>query len=161
MFFIKKVGFGALFYALGYVIEAFVSGILGYIGPGYHWFSLTVVAAVLFFAARPLRTAKLKKEHKGDDSPEKAIFNGEIKGKLQYVLKTDDLKLEFILSFVASLVMVLTPIFKTARAIGFVSFSVNWGMFFAMFIIVPILFFVLDILNWVLAYDGAYKRKEF
>lgn len=164
MFFIKKVGFGVLFYLIGYIIEGMVSGLLGYTGNGYHYLSLTVVSVVLFFVARTLRTAKLKKNHKGDDSPEKAIFNSDLKSKLLYVIKTDDFKLESALSFLVAPIMIFGPLLSLSFTYGLQSVFTEGKPYFLILvwmIIIPCFIAVLNAIAWVMAYNGAYKRKEF
>ena len=164
MFFVKKVGFGILFYLIGYIIEGMVSGLLGYTGIGYNYISLTVASVVLFFVARTLRTAKLKKEHKGDDSPEKAIFNGDLKSKIKYVLKTDDFKLEFILSFIVAPVMIFAPLLSLSFTYGLQAVfteEIPYMLILVWMIIIPCYIAVLNVIAWVQSYNGAYKRKEF
>ena len=164
MFFVKKVGFGALFCFVGYIIDGMVSGLIGYNGIGYHYLSLTVVSVVLFFMARTLRTAKLKKEHKGDDSPEQAIFNSDLKSKIKYVIKTADFKLEFILSFLVAPAMIFIPLLKLSFTYGLQSVFTDetpYMLILVWMIIIPCFIAVLNAIAWVMAYNGAYKRKEF
>ncbi len=167
MNFFKKIGMTALFYALGYIINAnmnylFAPGGMSYIG--YSVPSIIVISVVLVAGGRMLRGERLKKNHKGDESEEKAIFNGNLKGKLLYVLKTKEFKLEFIISIVVSFIIVISPVMSYAYLYSFpVIFSTASSVFLVILglLVTPFYISVLNALTWVMAYNKAYKRKAY
>jgi hypothetical protein len=167
MNFFKKIGMAILFYALGFIINAnmnylFASGGMSYIG--YSIPSIIVMTVVLVAGGRMLRGERLKKNHKGDESDEKTIFNGDLKGKYSYVTKTKEFKLECILSIVFGFIAVLSPVFEYAYLYSFpVLFSSAGNVFLVLFglLITPIYISAVNAFTWVAAYNKAYKRKAY
>ena len=167
MNFFRKIGMTVIFYVLGYIINAnmnylFAPGGMSYIG--YSIPSIIVASVVLVAGAIYLRGDKLKKNHKGDDSEEKTVFNGDLKGKCRYIVNTKEFKLEFIISIVVSIILIATPVFQYAYFYSFpVLFSnaVNAVLVILALLITPFYITALDLLAWVRAYNKAYKRKAY
>lgn len=167
MNFFRKIGMTALFYVLGYIINAnmnylFAPGGMSYIG--YSIPSIIVASVVLVAGAIYLRGDKLKKNHKGDDSEEKTIFNGDLKGKCRYIVNTKEFKLEFIISIVVSIILVATPVMQAAYLYSFpVIFAdgANVALLIFALLLTPIYITALNLLAWVKAYNKAYKRKAY
>lgn len=167
MNFFRKIGMTALFYVLGYIINAnmnylFAPGGMSYIG--YSIPSIIVASVVLVAGAIYLRGDKLKKNHKGDDSEEKTIFNGDLKGKCRYIVNTKEFKLEFIISIVVSIILVAIPVMQAAYLYSFpVIFSdgANVALVIFALLLTPFYITALNLLAWVRAYNKAYKRKAY
>ncbi len=167
MNFFKKITAAVIFYALGYIINAnmnylFAPGGMSYIG--YLFPSVILISVILVASARFLRADKLKKNHKGDESDEKRIFNGDLKGKCLYILKTKEFKLEFIISIVVSIIVILSPIMQFAFTYGFPSLILSGSdivMLIGCILVLPFYISALNILAWVMAYNKAYKRKAY
>ena len=167
MNFFKKIGAAIIFYALGYIINAnmnylFAPGGMHYIG--YLFPSVIVISVILVASARFLRADKLKKNHLGDDSDEKKIFNSDLKSKCRYILKTKEYKFEFIIGIVISIIAILSPIMQFGFTYGFP--AMQWGSSdIAMLIIsligLPFYIAALNLLAWVMAYNKTYKRKAY
>ncbi len=167
MFLIKKVGMAIVYYILGYIINTnanyiFASG--GILSNAVTIPSIIINTVVLCAISRYLRIGKLKKNHKGDDSPEKAIFNGETKGKLTYIVKTHDFKLEAILSFILAVWAIMSTLFAAAFQVGFpaiFSNPANIALLIGWIIIVPVYISAINLFTWLMAYNRVYKRREF
>ncbi len=167
MNFFRKITAAVIFYALGFIINAnmnylFASGGMSYIG--YTFPSVIVISIVLVASARFLRSDKLKKNHKGDESEEKKIFNGDFKGKCLYILNTKEFKLEFIISIVVSFIVIFSPIMQLAFLYGFpavFSSGSSVVMIIVCLLVLPFYISALNILAWVMAYNKAYKRKAY
>ena len=167
MNFFKKIGMAILFYALGFIINAnmnylFASGGMSYIG--YSIPSIIVMTVVLVAGGRMLRGERLKKNHLGDDSDEKAIFNGELKGKYLYVVKTKEFKLECVISVVIGFIAIFSPVFEYAYHYSFpVLFANGTNIALIIFglLLTPVYISALNAFTWVMAYNKAYKRKAY
>lgn len=167
MNFFKKIGAAVIFYALGYIINAnmnylFAPGGMSYIG--YLFPSVIVISLVLVAGAIYLRADKLKKNHKGDESDEKRIFNGDLKGKCLFIVKTKEFKLEFIIGTVISLIAIFSPVMQFGFTYGFPAMVWN-GSDIALLVIsilvLPFYISALNLLAWVMAYNKTYKRKAY
>ena len=167
MNFFKKIGMAILFYALGFIINAnmnylFASGGMSYIG--YSIPSIIVMTVVLVAGGRMLRGERLKKNHKGDESDEKRIFNGDLKGKCLFIVKTKEFKLEFIIGTVISLIAIFSPVMQFGFTYGFPAMIWN-GSDIALLVIsilaLPFYISALNLLAWVMAYNKTYKRKAY
>lgn len=167
MFLVKKVGMAIVYYILAQFINTnanyiFASG--GILSNAITIPSIIITTVILCAISRYLRIGKLKKNHKGDDSPEKAIFNGETKGKLLYIIKTHDFRLEAILTTIAAIWAILSILFSAAFQVGFptiFSNSANVALLIGWIIIVPIYVSAVNIFCWLMAYNRVYKRREF
>ncbi len=167
MFLIKKVGMAIVYYILGYIINTnanyiFASG--GILSNAVTIPSIIINTVVLCAISRYLRIGKLKKNHKGDDSDEKAIFNGETKGKLTYIVKTHDFRLEAILSVIVAVFSIGSILLNTALAVGFpaiFSNSANIVLLVAWVIFMPVYISAVNLFTWLMAYNRVYKRREF
>ena len=167
MNFFRKIGAAVIFYALGYIINAnmnylFAPGGMSYIG--YLFPSVIVISLVLVAGAIYLRADKLKKNHKGDESNEKRIFNGDLKGKCLFIVKTKEFKLEFIIGTVISLIAIFSPVMQFGFTYGFPAMIWN-GSDIALLVIsilvLPFYISALNLLAWVMAYNKTYKRKAY
>lgn len=167
MFLLKKFGMAVVYFILASVINTnanyiFASG--GILSNAITIPSIILCTVILFAISRYLRIGKLKKNHKGDDSPEKAIFNGETKEKLLYIAKTPDFKLEAVLAFIFSVYEILRILFAAAFQVGFpaiFSNTANIALLIGWILIVPVYFSAMNLFCWLAAYNGVYKRKEF
>jgi hypothetical protein len=167
MEFFKKIGMTVVYYIIGFIIDAnvnylFAPGGMSYVG--YTIPSIILVSFLLVIISRTLRAERLKKNHKGDDSPEKAIFNGELKGKLQYIVKSKEFKLEFIISIVIGVITIMSPIMTMSFAYGLRAvFAIpSTTVILVLWILLaPFYISALNLCSWLQAYNKAYKRKEF
>ena len=168
MFLVRKVGMAVIYYILAYIINTntnyiFASG--GILSNTITLPSIILCTVVLFSISRYLRIGKLKKNHKGDDSPEKALFNStETKQKLLYIAKTSDFKLEAVLSALAAIWAIMSILFSTALQVGFPAIfanSANIVLIIGWIIIVPIYASAVNLFCWLAAYNRVYKRREF
>lgn len=167
MNFFKKIGAAVIFYALGYIINAnmnylFAPGGMSYIG--YLFPSVIVISVILVASARFLRADKLKKNHKGDESDEKRIFNGDFKSKCLYILKTKEFKLEFIIGTVISLIAIFSPIMQFGFTYGFPAMiwsGSDIALLVISILVLPFYISALNLLAWVMAYNKTYKRKAY
>lgn len=167
MFLLKKVGMAVIYYIIGYVINTnanyiFASG--GILSNAITIPSIIIVSVVLCAVSRYLRIGRLKKNHKGDDSDEKAIFNGEVKGKLLYILKTEDFKLEAVLSVIVGIVSIGSPLLKTGYAVGLPTLFANPAnvvLLICWILLMPVLISAVNLLSWYMAYNRVYKKREF
>jgi hypothetical protein len=167
MNFFKKIGAAVIFYALGYIINAnmnylFAPGGMSYIG--YLFPSVIVISVILVASARFLRADKLKKNHKGDESDEKKIFNGDLKGKCLFIVKTKEFKLEFIIGSVISLIAIFSPIMQFGFTYGFPAMiwsGSDIALLVISILVLPFYISALNLLAWVMAYNKTYKRKAY
>lgn len=167
MNFFKKIGAAVIFYALGYIINAnmnylFAPGGMSYIG--YLFPSVIVISLVLVAGAIYLRADKLKKNHKGDESDEKRIFNGDLKGKCLFIAKTKEFKLEFIIGTVISLIAIFSPVMQFGFTYGFPAMIWNGSdiaLLVVSILVLPFYISALNLLAWVMAYNKTYKRKAY
>ena len=160
----KKILMAVVFCLIGLIINTFLETLLGYNGTGYTILSIIVVGAVLCASARHLRVGKLKANHKGNESTEKAVFNSDIKSKIKFVIGTSDFKAEAVIFFIVSLILILIPYFRSAFVYGFdavfsnvtnILYLIGW------MIILPLYMAILDIIAWISAYNRCYKRREY
>lgn len=164
MFLVKKVGFGALYFLIGHIINSLFETIVSFYGMGYTVGGVIIVSATICWVSRTLRIEFLKKNHKGDDSPEKSIFNGDLKGKLGYIVKTKDFKLEFVLNFIAAFIAIMIPVMRFCFAIGGATVFATAApavMIILWTLLMPIYMTILNAFTWLSAYNRVYKRREF
>lgn len=167
MEFFKKIGMAVVYYIIGFIINAntnyiFAPGGMSYVG--YTVPSIILVSVVLVAVSRYLRIGRLKKNHKGDASDEKTVFNGELKGKLNYIVKSKEFKLEFIISAVVAVITIMSPLLQTSYAYGLqavFSNSANVVLLVVWVLVMPFYISALNLWSWVMAYNRVYKRKEF
>lgn len=167
MFLLKKVGMAIVYYILADIINTnanyiFAAG--GILSNAITIPGIIICSVVLCAVSRYLRIGKLKKNHKGDDSPEKAIFNGEIKEKLLYILKTDDFKLEAVLAFISAVWYIVSVLISTAFQIGFpaiFSNGANIALLVLWILLAPVYISAVNLFTWLMAYNRVYKRREY
>lgn len=164
---IKKTGMGIVYFFIGSIVNYFAT-LFGFGnrngGNGYTFTSILIIGIAISAVSYYLRTGKLKKEHKGDESKEKAVFNSSLKEKIKFVAGTSDFKIETVLHFIIAATTLLIPLVQTATAYG-LSFgyiiSSNLLMTILWMILVPMFMAVMNIITWIKAYNKCYKRKEF
>jgi len=167
MFLLKKVGMAVIYYVIGYIINTnanyiFASG--GILSNAITLPSIIITTVVLCAISRYLRIGSLKKNHKGDDSPEKAIFNGDAKGKILYIVKTHDFRLEAVLSGIVALISIGSTLINTAFQIGFPAIfanSANVVLLVCWILLMPIYISAFNLFTWYMAYNRVYKRREY
>ena len=164
MFLVKKVGFGALYFLIGHIINSLYETIVSYYGMGYTLGGILIVSATLCAVSRVLRIEFLKKNHKGDESDEKKIFNGELKDKLEYIVKTKDFKLEFWLNFIAAFIAIMIPVMRASLALGGATVFATASPLVTIILwtlLMPIYMTILNAFTWLMAYNRVYKRREY
>ena len=156
-----------VYYIIGYIINAntnyiFAPGGMSYVG--YTIPSIIIISVVLVAISRYLRIGRLKKNHKGDESEEKRIFNSALKDKLTFIVKGKEFKLEFIISVVIGIITIASPIMQAAFAYGFPALfanSANIILLVLWILLMPFYISALNLWSWLMAYNKTYKRKEF
>ncbi len=163
---LKKIGMGLIYYLIGTLFST-VFDMFG-ITLGRSYFSAFIHAvalgAIICAISRYLRIAKLKKEHKGDQSQEKVIFNGDLKAKVKYILGTVDFKIEAALCFIATFLIFVVRLLKLVAPLGYANvFSdpINILLLVAVMTVIPAFMLLVDMYAWVMAYNRCYKRREY
>lgn len=163
----KKLGMSIVYFLIGMIVNWLASmiGLGGNSGGnGYTVSSLMLIGIVLCAVSSYLRDGKLRKEHKGDESKEKAVFNSTLKNKLGFIMSTSDFKIETVIHIIISVILILIPVLQTAFAWGFsalFSNPTNIVISILGIVIFPICMAVFNIISWLIAYSKCYKRKEF
>lgn len=163
----NKIGMCIVYFAIGRIVY-WITGILGFGningGNGYTYSQILIIGIVICACSYYLRDGKLRKEHKGDDSVEKSIFNSSLKEKIFFILKTSDFKIETIIHVIVSLVIIMIPLIESAIAYSFSAvFAIKSTiiMLVLWMIFMPIYMTILNVISWLMAYNKCYKRKEF
>lgn len=163
---LKKIGMCAIYFLIGRIVY-WLTGVIGFGnnngGNGYTYSQVIIIGVVLCAISYYLRDGKLRKEHKGDESKEKAIFNSSLREKIQFIVTTKDFKIETIFHVIAAFITVMIPLTESAIAYSFAAvFAVKSTIITIILwmIFVPIFMVVLNIASWLLAYNKCYKRKE-
>lgn len=160
----KKILMTAIYCLIGHIINSLLDTLFGYNGNGYTIWSVLIVGAVICASSRHIRVGKLKSEHKGDGSTEKAVFNSNVKSKIRFIIGTPDFKAEMVIFVILSFVLILIPYLGTSFAYGFdavFSNSTNIIYLIAWMILMPLYMAALDVFAWLSAYNRCYKRREF
>lgn len=164
---IKKLLISVAYFILGIIVN-FLAAMLGLGNPnggnGYTVPALLLVGIALCAISIYQREAKLRREHKGDESLEKKVFNSSVKEKLHFIITTKDFKIETVIHIVFSIVLIIIPFIQSVSARGFSAvFSQTFNVIILIvgLIAFPICMMFFNILSWFVAYNKCYKRKEF
>ncbi len=164
---IKKLGMCSVYFFVGYVVNYFATMFgLGNRngGNGYAPIPIILMGAAICWISYYLRVGKLKKEHKGDESAEKRIFNSDLKSKIKYVINTSDFKIESVIHVFVAIIAIMIPLIPFASYYGFSAIFSNPRNIIIVvlwIIIVPIYMAFVNATSWILAYNKCYSRKEF
>lgn len=158
----KKIGMAILYYFIATLFSTLFDMFGFYVARGVFFALVQIIGlgTILCSISRYLRIAKLKKEHKGDESEEKRIFNSDIKSKIKFIVKSADFKIEAVLFVLASLIIFVNPALGGAVIIGF-SGTAYAIMFIISVILSAVYMSLLDITAWIMAYNRCYKRREY
>ncbi len=161
--FIKKVGMTIVYFGVGFIFDYLLGMLgLGAVNGFYSLASIIVIGVVICGISGYLRDGKLRKEHKGDESEEKRVFNSTVKDKVSFIVKTPDFKSELVLIIISAVILIVMPILVGAAAYGAEFFGPGTVVLIVLWMIfMPLYMIVLNIIAWYRAYNKCYKRKEF
>ncbi len=162
----KKIGMGIIYYIIATLFSTVFDMFGIIVSRGFFFAVLQALALgiIILAISRYLRIAKLKKEHKGDESEEKKIFNSDIKTKILFVIKSKDFITEVILFVIASTIIFLNPAMgggAIASVGAFPSVAAYVLLLIASIILTAVYMAVLDVAAWIMAYNRCYKRREY
>lgn len=158
----KKIGMAILYYFIATLFSTLFDMFGFYVARGVFFALVQIIGlgTILCSISRYLRIAKLKKEHKGDESEEKRIFNSDIKTKINFIVKSADFKIEAVLFVLASLIIFVNPALG-AVYLAFFPGSVYFVMLIVLSVLMALYMAVWDIAAWIMAYNRCYKRREY
>lgn len=159
---LKKIGMAFIYYIIAVTFSTLFDMFGFYVARGPVWALLQIIAlgAIILACSKTLRTAKLKKEHKGDESEEKRIFNSDLKTKIKFIIKTNDFIIECVLFLIASIIIFVHPGLG-AVVLYFFPVRIYFVMLFILSVFMALYMAVLDIAAWIMAYNRCYKRREY
>ncbi len=162
---LKKIGMAVIYYIIAVTFSTLLDMFGFYVSRGPVWALIQIIAlgAILCACSKSLRTAKLKKEHKGDESEEKRIFNSDIKTKIKFILGTKDFIIEAVLFVLASVIIFINPALGGAAVAGFgvTSATVYIVLLIVSAVLSALYMAALDVAAWIMAYNRCYKRREY
>ncbi len=163
----KKIGISIVYFILGIIVN-FLATMLGLGnangGNGYTIPALLLVGIALCAISIYQREAKLRREHKGDESREKRVFNSSVKEKLHFIITTKDFKIETVIHIIFSIVLIIIPFIQSVSARGFSAvFSQTFNVIILIVGVIafPLCMMGFNIISWFIAYNKCYKSKEF
>jgi len=157
---VKKIGMGFAYYIIATLFSTLLDmfGIFITRGIFFAIVHVLVLGGIICASSRYLRIAKLKKEHKGDESQEKVIFNSDLKTKIKFIIATQDFKIEAVLFVLISAWLLSPLVLGATEAIGL---ALAVLLLILAVILLSLYMAVIDIAAWIMAYDRCYKRREF
>ncbi len=162
---LKKIGMAFIYYIVATLFSTLLDMFGFYVsrGPFFAIIQAHVLGAIICACSRTLRTAKLKKAHKGDESEEKRIFNSDLKTKIKFILGTSDFITEAVLFVLASVIIFINPALGGAAVagLGVTSATVYIVLLILSAVLSAVYMAVLDIAAWIMAYNRCYKRREY
>lgn len=162
---LKKIGMAFIYYIIAVTFSTIFDMFGFYVsrGPFFAIIQALALGAIILACSKTLRTAKLKKAHKGDESEEKRIFNSDLKTKIKFIIKTNDFIIECVLFVIVSAIVFINPALGGAAVLGLgvTSATAYIVLLILSAVLSAIYMAVLDIAAWIMAYNRCYKRREY
>lgn len=161
---VKKIGFAIIYILVGIVVNS-IAQIFGFGVMSMDFSNIIIISIAICALSYNLRIIKIKKQNKGMESEEHAVFNDTAKAKISFITKSADFKVEAIMYVVLVLIYIAMAYFDTITVLGmehFLEYIVfNILITIVGLVLIPSYMAVLDLFVWYMAYNRCYKTKAY